>query len=86
MGHWGSFTLISGVIWAPPKLVTLDTFGPTELFSKKEAGSLEAIIHHARDLMHQEGCYIWGLAPSANPMNLVVNRHQPPTWEAGRVQ
>ncbi|CAK8995043.1 Uncharacterized protein SCF082_LOCUS4189 [Durusdinium trenchii] len=37
-------------------------------------GSLEAIIHHARDLMHQEGCYIWGLAPSANPMNLVVNR------------
>lgn len=34
----------------------------------------EAIIHHARDLMHQEGCYIWGLAPSANPMNLVVNR------------
>lgn len=25
-------------------------------------GSLEAIIHHARDLMHQEGCYIWGLA------------------------
>ena len=39
-----------------------------------EAGSLEAIIHHARDLMHQEGCYIWGLAPSANPMNLVVNR------------
>ena len=25
--------------------------------------------------MHQEACYVWGLAASANPMNLVVNRH-----------
>lgn len=37
-------------------------------------GSFESLIHHAHDMMVQEGSYIWGLNPSANPMNMVVDR------------
>eukprot|EP00747_Dinoflagellata_sp_TGD_P123673 gnl/TRDRNA2_/TRDRNA2_173854_c1_seq2.p1 gnl/TRDRNA2_/TRDRNA2_173854_c1~~gnl/TRDRNA2_/TRDRNA2_173854_c1_seq2.p1 ORF type:complete len:1202 (-),score=227.02 gnl/TRDRNA2_/TRDRNA2_173854_c1_seq2:146-3628(-) len=37
------------------------------------AGGLEALVHHAHDTMIQEKAYIWGLNPSANPMNMVVN-------------
>ncbi|CAE7429558.1 unnamed protein product, partial [Symbiodinium necroappetens] len=33
-------------------------------------GALECVIHHARDLMHEQGAYIWGFSPSANPMNM----------------
>ena len=33
-------------------------------------GGLECLIHHARDLMHEQGAYIWGLSPSPNPMNM----------------
>ena len=43
---------------------TQDTLAPLP------PGGLDCLIHHARDLMHEQGAYIWGLSPSPNPMNM----------------
>ncbi|CAE8608609.1 unnamed protein product [Polarella glacialis] len=37
-------------------------------------GGLEALIHHAHDLMRQEQANVWGINPNSSPVNLAVSR------------
>ncbi|CAE8616160.1 unnamed protein product [Polarella glacialis] len=46
----------------------------SETMEPLPAGGLEALIHHAHDVMRQEGAYIWGLNASSNSMNMHVGR------------